>query len=90
MCRVRFATGPLQNQYETPDGHPNHEGETARQRRALQVQHCLLLLLCAQRSNSDVFDQPHKRRIMTCLLGLWAAGASPGVFCLGEKEGLQA
>ncbi|CAL8470542.1 g10084 [Coccomyxa elongata] len=35
--RVRFATGPLQNQYETPDGHPNHEGETARQRRALQV-----------------------------------------------------
>ncbi|BDA45858.1 hypothetical protein COCOBI_07-6450 [Coccomyxa sp. Obi] len=35
--RVRFARGPLQDQYETPDGHPNHEGETARQRRALQV-----------------------------------------------------
>ena len=48
VCRVRFATGPLQDHYETPDGHPNHEGETARQRRALQVPPCLPLAVCLQ------------------------------------------
>ena len=36
-CRVRFADGPLQETYGTPDGHPNHEGQTARQRRSLST-----------------------------------------------------
>ena len=36
-CRVRFAAGPLRASYGTPDGHPNHEGQTARQRRSLST-----------------------------------------------------
>ena len=37
LCRVRFADGPLQDIYGTPDGHPSHEGQTARQRRSLNT-----------------------------------------------------
>lgn len=37
LCRVRFSDGPLQERYGTPDGHPNHEGQTARQRRSLNT-----------------------------------------------------
>ena len=34
---MRFADGPLQELYGTPDGHPSHEGQTARQRRSLNT-----------------------------------------------------
>lgn len=37
LCRVCFADGPLQDIYGTPDGHPSHEGQTARQRRSLNT-----------------------------------------------------
>ena len=37
VCRVRFAEGSLQDVYGTPDGHPSHEGQTARQRRSLNT-----------------------------------------------------
>ena len=37
LCRVRFASGPLQDIYHTPDGTPSHEGQTARQRRSLNT-----------------------------------------------------
>ncbi len=37
LCRVRFSDGPLQERYGTPDGHPSHEGQTARQRRSLNT-----------------------------------------------------
>lgn len=33
--RVRFSRGPLEDRYETPDGHPDHEGRLAQQKRAL-------------------------------------------------------
>jgi hypothetical protein len=33
-CRVQFARGPLDG---PPDGHPAHEGQTARQRRSLEA-----------------------------------------------------
>ncbi|KAK9826097.1 hypothetical protein WJX81_002391 [Elliptochloris bilobata] len=33
--RVRFAAGPLRAVYHTRDGHPDHEGQVARQRREL-------------------------------------------------------
>lgn len=33
--RVRFAPGPLADQYDTHDGHPQHEGQTAVQRRSI-------------------------------------------------------
>lgn len=36
--RVRFANGPLD---ESPDGHPAHEGQTARQRRFLEASYPL-------------------------------------------------
>lgn len=34
--RVRFAPGPLFDQYHTKDGHPQHEGQTAKQKRVVQ------------------------------------------------------
>lgn len=36
--RVHFAPGPLADLYETKDGHPQHEGQTAIQRRSVPSQ----------------------------------------------------
>lgn len=37
LGRVRFAKGPHEDVYKTPDGHPDHEGQTARQRRVQEA-----------------------------------------------------
>lgn len=34
FCRTRFAPGPWQDKFGTADGHPNHEGHTARAQRS--------------------------------------------------------
>ena len=62
-CRVRFASGPLREIYHTPDGHPSHEGQTARQRRSLNTSYPVDLTAHSIRMLEQELGEPYRLSI---------------------------
>ena len=63
LCRVRFASGPLREIYHTPDGHPSHEGQTARQRRSLNTSYPVDLTAHSIRMLEQELGEPYRLSI---------------------------
>jgi hypothetical protein len=76
LCRVRFASGPLREIYHTPDGHPSHEGQTARQRRSLNTSYPVDLTAHSIRMLEQELGEPYRLSINR-LKRRWSSAPAP-------------
>ena len=76
LRRVRFASGPLREIYHTPDGHPSHEGQTARQRRSLNTSYPVDLTAHSIRMLEQELGEPYRLSINR-LKRRWSSAPAP-------------
>ena len=94
--RVRFAAGPVGDKYSTGDGHPDHEGRVARQRRSLGLSWGHDLTPSSVRSlegelgeeNRASLDRLKRRCVCACAWGGGQRGAfsTPGCDCARDSS----